>query len=123
VLKATQPCLERCSTTRRISLASVASPRPPTRGEQPERVLRDRDRDDPGDDGQRSDPCARPNGFGTAGPQRLQYRALDNGDFNHSTARILVDAQGRIVGRTSERAGADPVFVKLLKATLASSSL
>ena len=53
----------------------------------------------------------------------IQYRALDNGDFNHSTALILVDAQGRIVGRTSELAGADPAFVKLLKATLASSSL
>ena len=53
----------------------------------------------------------------------IQYRALDNGDFNHSTALILVDAQGRIVGRTSELAGTDPAFVKLLKATLASSSL
>ena len=53
----------------------------------------------------------------------IQYRALDNGDFNHSTALILVDAQGRIVGRTSELAGADPAFVKLLKATLASSPL
>jgi len=52
----------------------------------------------------------------------IQYRAIENGDFNHSTALILVDANGRIVGRTSELAGADPAFVKLLKATLASSA-
>ena len=52
----------------------------------------------------------------------IKYRALDDGDFNHSTVLILVDANGRIVGRTTELAGADPSFVKLVKATLASSS-
>jgi protein SCO1/2 len=51
----------------------------------------------------------------------IQYRALDNGDFNHSTVLVLVDADGRIVGRTSELGGADPAFVKLVKATLAAS--
>jgi protein SCO1/2 len=51
----------------------------------------------------------------------IQYRAIDNGDFNHSTALILVDAKGRIVGRTAMLAGADPSFVKLVKNTLASN--
>ncbi|HET9642884.1 MAG TPA: SCO family protein [Burkholderiaceae bacterium] len=49
----------------------------------------------------------------------IQYRALDNGDFNHSTALILVDASGRIVGRTEALPRADPAFVKLVKNTLA----
>ena len=49
----------------------------------------------------------------------IQYRALDNGDFNHSTVLILVDADGRIVGRSTDLAGADPAFVKLVKTTLA----
>ncbi|WP_330833541.1 SCO family protein [Piscinibacter sp.] len=48
----------------------------------------------------------------------IQYRALDNGDFNHSTVLVLVDANGRIVGRTTELSGADPAFVKLVKTTL-----
>lgn len=48
----------------------------------------------------------------------IQYRAMDGGEFNHSTALILVDAEGRVVGRTSELSGADPAFVKLVKTTL-----
>jgi protein SCO1/2 len=52
----------------------------------------------------------------------IQYRALEGGEFNHSTVLILVDADGRIVGRTSELAGADPAFVRLVKATLATSA-
>ena len=52
----------------------------------------------------------------------IQYRALENGEFNHSTVLILVDGDGRIVGRSSELAGADPAFVKLVKATLASTA-
>jgi len=46
----------------------------------------------------------------------IQYRALGNGDFNHTTALILVDAQGRIAGRTAQLGSADPAFVKLVKA-------
>jgi protein SCO1 len=52
----------------------------------------------------------------------IQYRALEGGEFNHSTVLILVDADGRIVGRSSELAGADPAFVKLVKATLAATA-
>jgi len=48
----------------------------------------------------------------------IQYRALDNGDYNHSTALVLVDAQGRIVARTAELGRADPAFVRAVKSVL-----
>jgi protein SCO1 len=48
----------------------------------------------------------------------IQYRALGNGDFNHTTAVVLLDAEGRVVGRTSQLGAADPAFVALLKAQL-----
>ena len=46
----------------------------------------------------------------------IQYRALSNGDFNHTTALILIDADGRIAGRTAQLGVADAAFVKLVKA-------
>jgi protein SCO1 len=46
----------------------------------------------------------------------IQYRALANGEFNHTTALILIDADGRIAGRTAQLGDADPAFVKLVKA-------
>ena len=45
----------------------------------------------------------------------IQYRALPNGDFNHTTALILLDGEGRIAGRTTQLGTADPAFVKLVK--------
>jgi protein SCO1 len=48
----------------------------------------------------------------------IQYRALPDGEFNHTTAVILVDGEGRIAARTTRLDGADPVFVKRVKATL-----
>jgi protein SCO1/2 len=48
----------------------------------------------------------------------VQYRALANGDFNHTSSLILVDSDGRIAGRTSRLGDADPAFVKLVKASL-----
>jgi protein SCO1 len=48
----------------------------------------------------------------------VQYRALGNGDFNHTTAVLLLDGEGRIQGRTSQLGSADPAFVKLVKTTL-----
>jgi protein SCO1 len=48
----------------------------------------------------------------------IQYRALGNGDFNHTTAVLLLDAEGRVVGRTTQLGTVDPVFVALLHATL-----
>lgn len=46
----------------------------------------------------------------------IQYRALANGDFNHTTALILVDSDGRIAARTAQIGTADAAFVKLVKA-------
>ena len=53
---------------------------------------------------------------------RIQYRVLANGDFNHSTALILVDADGRVVARTTQLGDADPAFVKLVKASAQSAA-
>ena len=46
----------------------------------------------------------------------IQYRALPDGEFNHTTALILIDADGRIAARTAKLGDADPAFVKLVKA-------
>lgn len=48
----------------------------------------------------------------------IQYRALPDGDFNHTTAIILLDADGRIAGRTSQMGSVDPAFLKLVKANI-----
>lgn len=48
----------------------------------------------------------------------IQYRALANGDFNHTTVLLLLDAQGRIVARTSRLGNADPAFVKRVRAVV-----
>jgi protein SCO1 len=51
----------------------------------------------------------------------IQYRALSDGEFNHSTVLLLLDADGRIVARSTRLGNADPAFVQaaatLLKAT------
>ena len=47
----------------------------------------------------------------------IQYRELPSGEFNHSSVIILLDTQGRIVGKTSTLGEADPAFVKLVKQT------
>ena len=49
----------------------------------------------------------------------IQYRALANGEFNHSTALILLDSEGRIAARTAHLGDADPAFVRRVKASLA----
>lgn len=45
----------------------------------------------------------------------VQYRALPNGDFNHSTDLILLDSDGRVAARTSQLGSADQKFVKQVK--------
>ncbi len=45
----------------------------------------------------------------------LQYRALPNGDFNHSTDLILLDAEGRVAARTKQLSGIDPEFLSKVK--------
>ncbi len=49
----------------------------------------------------------------------IRYRELQDGEFNHSSALVVLDAQGRIVART-EKMGApmDAEFLATLKAML-----
>ena len=51
----------------------------------------------------------------------IQYRQLANGEFNHTTVLILLDADGRIVARTKKLGAVDPAFVKLVHQTLRAS--
>lgn len=55
-----------------------------------------------------------------AGALGIRYRPLADGEFNHSSALVLLDAEGRIVART-ERMSArpDPEFLAEVKRTLA----
>lgn len=48
----------------------------------------------------------------------IQYRALKNGDFNHTSALVLLDADGRVAGRSTQLGSADPAFVKLVRAAV-----
>jgi protein SCO1/2 len=54
-----------------------------------------------------------------AGVLGVRYRALGDGDFNHTSALVLLDAQGRILART-ERMGStpDPVFLAAVRKQL-----
>ncbi|MCC8362693.1 SCO family protein [Lysobacter sp. A6] len=54
-----------------------------------------------------------------AGVLGVRYRELADGNFNHTSALVLLDAKGRIVART-EQVGAkpDPEFVKAVRAQL-----
>ena len=52
----------------------------------------------------------------------VRYRALANGDFNHTSELILIDADGRIVARTARLGNADPAFVRRVKAVVAGAS-
>lgn len=56
-----------------------------------------------------------------AGVLGVRYRQLANGDFNHTSALLLLDRDGRIVART-EQVGSvlDPEFVHAVHRTLAS---
>lgn len=56
----------------------------------------------------------------TAALLGVRYRELADGEFNHTSALVLLDAQGRVVART-ERLGSvpDPAFLAAVKATLA----
>jgi protein SCO1/2 len=52
----------------------------------------------------------------------IQYRALVDGEFNHTTAVILLDGEGRIAARTSRLGGADPAFVKRVRSVALAAS-
>jgi protein SCO1/2 len=45
----------------------------------------------------------------------IQYRQLESGEFNHSTAIILLGPDGRILAKTTKLADTDPAFIKVLK--------
>lgn len=50
----------------------------------------------------------------------VQYRQLDDGEFNHSSVVTLLDPQGRVLARTSRLSGApDAEFVDALRKALA----
>ena len=50
----------------------------------------------------------------------VRFRALSDGEFNHTSALILLDAEGRVIART-ETLGSkpDPVFLAAVKKTVA----
>ena len=48
----------------------------------------------------------------------IQYRQLENREFNHSSALVLLDADGRVLARTSTIGEIDPEFVAAVKKAL-----
>ena len=56
---------------------------------------------------------------GMAGVLGIRYRSLADGEFNHTSALVLLDADGRIVART-EQVGSrpDPEFLAEVRALL-----
>jgi protein SCO1/2 len=48
----------------------------------------------------------------------IQYRELDDGEFSHTSALILLDAEGRIIARTETMGKVDPEFVDAIRRVL-----
>jgi protein SCO1 len=57
---------------------------------------------------------------GVAGVLGVRYRQLADGEFNHTSALVLLDRDGRIVART-EKIGSvvDPEFIQAVRRTIA----
>lgn len=54
-----------------------------------------------------------------AGLLGVRYRALADGEFNHSSALVLLDAEGRILARTEQMGSKpDPEFVRQVRDSL-----
>ena len=51
----------------------------------------------------------------------IQYRQLEDGEFNHSSALILLDAEGRIAARTERIGTTDPAFIDAIASELAAA--
>lgn len=49
----------------------------------------------------------------------IQYKQLEDHEFSHSSALVLLDAQGRIVARSDKLGEADPEFVAAVARVLA----
>lgn len=57
-----------------------------------------------------------------AGVLGVRYRELPDGEFNHSSALVLLDAEGRVVTRTEQMGTRlDPEFLAQVRAELARS--
>lgn len=54
-----------------------------------------------------------------AGALGIQYRALSNGEMNHSSVITLIDADGRTLAKSDKLGQVDPELVKALRAALA----
>lgn len=48
----------------------------------------------------------------------IQYRRLENGEFNHASVIVLLSADGRVLARTSRMGKPDPAFVALVRSSL-----
>ena len=48
----------------------------------------------------------------------IRYRVLSDGGFNHSSALILLDAEGRIAARTETSGSTDPAFIAAIETVL-----
>jgi protein SCO1/2 len=54
-----------------------------------------------------------------AGVLGVRYRQLADGEFNHTSALVLLDREGRIVTRTEKiRSEVDPEFVAAVRRVL-----
>lgn len=54
-----------------------------------------------------------------AGLLGIRYRELADGEFNHTTALVLLDADGRVIARTEKVGGLpDPSFLAAVRRTL-----
>jgi protein SCO1 len=54
-----------------------------------------------------------------AGLLGIRYRALADGEFNHTTVLVLLDADGRVIARTEGVGGLpDPAFLAAVRRTL-----
>ena len=51
----------------------------------------------------------------------IRYRRLPEGDFNHSSVLILIDANGRILARSTVIGHPDPAFVQAVRQALAAA--
>ena len=56
-----------------------------------------------------------------AGLLGIRYRALADGEFNHTTVLVLLDTDGRVITRTEHVGGLpDPLFLAAVRRTLGS---
>ena len=55
-----------------------------------------------------------------AGVLGVRYRVLADGEFNHTGVLVLLDADGRIVARSTKTSGTvDPQFMDRIRSALA----